>query len=337
MSKTFAKILECDNNEYILTETLSGFENSNVKSHFDKCKKDLFLQSLSNHKGKLKYKRYSCSTLRYAGGKSLAVGLIVELIPNDVKKIISPFFGGGSVEIACSSMLDIEVIGYDIFDILVNYWQVQINNKKELFDRLSKIEPSKENYEVIKSELKKHWQGQIKLDSLTLAVYYFFNHNLSYGPGFLGWMSSIYTNPKKYQSAINKIIEFNPKNLSVSCKSFDSALREHQQDFLYCDPPYYLGGDSKMFKGIYPQRNFPVHHNQFNHELLCQLLKNHKNGFILSYNDCPEIRNMYKDYKIIEVEWQYTMGQGETRIGKNRLAKGENHIKKSHEILITNL
>ena len=60
-------------------------------------------------------------------------------------------------------------------------------------------------------------------------------------------------------------------------------------------------------------------------------------GFILSYNDCPEIRAMYKKYKIIETEWQYTMGQGETRIGKNRIKNGTNHVKKSHEILITNL
>ena len=28
------------------------------------------------------------------------------------------------------------------------------------------------------------------------------------------------------------------------------------------------------------------------------------------------------------------MGQGETRIGKNRIKKGDDHIKKSHEILI---
>jgi DNA adenine methylase len=92
-----------------------------------------------------------------------------------------------------------------------------------------------------------------------------------------------------------------------------------------------------MFKGIYPQRNFPVHHNGFNHLLLADLLKNHKNGFILSYNDCPEVRELYKHYKIIEVKWQYTMGQGETRIGKNRIERGEGHIKQSHEILITNI
>ncbi len=315
----------------VVNETHKGFELIDFKD-----KKQAFLKSLSGHLGKLKYKRFASSPLRYPGGKSLAVGLIVELIPDDVKKIVSPFFGGGSVEIACSSMLDLEVIGYDIFDILVNYWNIQINKKEALFDELSKIKPTKENYEKIKIELKKHWNKELSLDELTLAVYYFFNYNLSYGPGFLGWMSSIYTEERKYQSALNKVLQFKPKNLSIFQGSFENTIINHKGDFLYCDPPYFLGGESKMFKGIYPQRNFPIHHNGFNHDLLCELLKKHKGGFILSYNDCPEVRKMYQDFKIIEVAWQYTMGQGETRIGKNRIENGGNHIKQSHEILITN-
>ena len=309
--------------------------NVNQKTAKTISKKIQFLNSLKG--SKLKYKRFACSPLRYAGGKSLAVGFIIELIPNNVKKIVSPFFGGGSLEIACASMLDIKVIGYDIFDILVNYWHVQINQKQNLFDRLLAIKPTKENYQTIKIALKKHWQQQELLDPLTLAVYYFFNHNLSYGPGFLGWMSSIYADEKKYQSALHKINIFPSKNLSVKCQSFTQTLPQHNQDFLYLDPPYFLGGESKMFKGIYPQRNFPLHHNGFNHILLADLLKKHQNGFILSYNDCPKIRELYQDYKIIEVQWQYTMGQGETRIGKNRINKGDSHIKQSHEVLITNL
>ncbi|MCR8966447.1 hypothetical protein [Mycoplasma zalophidermidis] len=81
-------------------------------------------------------------------------------------------------------------------------------------------------------------------------------------------------------------------------------------------------------------RNIPVHHNGFNHKLLADLLKNHKGGFILSYNDCKTIRELYKDCKIVEVSWQYTMGQGETRIGKNRQEINNSHIKQSSEILI---
>jgi DNA adenine methylase len=54
-------------------------------------------------------------------------------------------------------------------------------------------------------------------------------------------------------------------------------------------------------------RNFPVHHNGFDHERLTNLLKEHKGGFILSYNDCSWVREAYQDFKIVEVAWQYTM------------------------------
>lgn len=51
---------------------------------------------LITHNG---YKRYLGSPLRYAGGKSLAVGHILEYLPDNLNKVVSPFIGGGSVEV----------------------------------------------------------------------------------------------------------------------------------------------------------------------------------------------------------------------------------------------
>lgn len=304
--------------------------------------KNLFIQKL---KGKnSSYKRYTKSPLRYGGGKSLAVGLILEQIPSDTKRLISPFIGGGSVELSCVLELGIEVLAFDIFDILVNFWQVLCKNPEALYNELVKLEPTKEVYEDIKNELKLFWNErhknpnntpQINLDSLTLARDYYFNFNLSYGPGFLGWMSKIYEDKKRYTKALEKIKNFNTNNLKVEQASFEMVFEKYPNDFFYCDPPYFLEGNSKMFKGIYPMRNFPIHHNNFDHKLLSECLKNHKGKFVLSYNDCEFVREIYKDYKILEPKWQYTMGQGETRIGKNRIQRGDdNNIKQSHEVLI---
>ncbi|PKM70400.1 MAG: hypothetical protein CVU93_02275, partial [Firmicutes bacterium HGW-Firmicutes-18] len=158
-------------------------------------RKDIFLNRLKSQSKKNKYKRYLGSPLRYAGGKSLAVGYVIENIPADnIKRVISPFFGGGSVEIALSKELNLEVLGFDIFDILVNYWQIQIEKSQELYRKLLSLSPTKDEYDFVKTELKSHWKKEKKLSSLDLATYYYFNHNLSYGPGFLGWMSKIYKN-----------------------------------------------------------------------------------------------------------------------------------------------
>ena len=75
---------------------------------------------------------------------------------------------------------------------------------------------------------------------------------------------------------LEKIRTFKPGKLVVKCDDFENVLKKHKNDFLYCDPPYYIGSDSKMFKGVYPMRNIPVHHKDFPHEKLRDMLKKHK-------------------------------------------------------------
>ena len=186
-------------------------------------KKDCLLQDLKSKKG---YKRYGGSPLRYGGGKSLAVGKIIEHLPATLPKVVSPFFGGGSVEIAIAKELNVPVQGYDVFELLVNYWQNQIKTPNLLFEKLSNLKNTREEYENIKNILKGTWnkhQGLLEhnLSSIDLATYYFFNHNLSYGPGFLGWMSSIYLDSKKYSSMLFKVKNFKVKNLKVSLMPFE--------------------------------------------------------------------------------------------------------------------
>ncbi len=94
---------------------------------FDMNTKQQFLAALKPAKGKTKYKRYVGSPLRYAGGKSLAVGMIVELIPEDTRRLVSPFMGGGAVEIACANAIGMKVTGYDVFEELMTYWDVQLS------------------------------------------------------------------------------------------------------------------------------------------------------------------------------------------------------------------
>ena len=288
--------------------------------------------------------------IRYAGGKSKAVKIITPYV-KDINKIVSPFIGGGSLEVHWASMGK-EVIGYDLFDVLVNFWNVLLNNRDELVLKLKEIVPTGDEYNRIKEILMKwdntqnmlkDWKTKhyvredvITLDNITAAAYYYFNHNTSYGPGYLGWGSSVYLKEKKWNDMIDKISKFDLPTLSVNQGSFETVIPNHSEDFLYLDPPYYLEKDSdnKMFTGIYPMRNIPVHHNGFDHEKLRDLLHNHKGGFVLSYNNCETIREYYKDFELFYPEWSYSMGNGETRIGKNREEMGITNSKESHEILI---
>ena len=322
-----------------------AFYDKPIISDFQ-LKKEAFLDSIKSPTGKTKYKRYTGTPLRYAGGKTLAVGLIVELLPDNLKRIVSPFFGGGSFEIACAKELDLEVKGYDIFDMLVNYWQHQFSNPEGMQKYLKKYKPTREGFLEVKKIMKENWtkeigmlngKGSIK-NKLELASLFYFNHNTSYGPHFLGWPSSVYLQQERYNTMIEKSRKLKLKNISVELASFEEVIKNHPNDFLYCDPPYYLDGDSKTFIGLYPHRNFPIHHKGFRHDILRDLLLNHKGGFVLSYNDCSTIREWYKDFPFTTPSWQYTLSQGDTRIGENRLRDNNgSHVKKSHELLIYNL
>ena len=257
--------------------------------------------------------------------------------------------GGGSLEVRWAHEMGIQVEAFDVFDVLVNYWQHQINSPQRLYGILKGLEPTKEQYDEIKDILL-HWdkvQDMFKdwktdyydrnskpLDDELGAAYYWFNHNLSYGPMFLGWFSSIYLKKESlYDNSIERVREFSCPNLSVRQSSFDKVIPNYKKDFIYADPPYYMekSEDNKMFKAIYPNSNFALHHIHFDHELLRDQLHNHEGKFLLSYNDCEWVRENYKDFKFKTPEWAYSYGQGETRIGKN---KKNNDPKQSHEILI---
>ena len=295
--------------------------------------------------------------IRYAGGKSKAYKIITEYIPRlpYPKRIISPFIGGGSLESKWSSELDIPVYGFDIFHALVNFWNVLLDSPNEFADALQKLTPTKENYAVIKEqlvrwdytqEMLKDWSTDhykrepIQLDNITAAAYYYFNHNLSYGPMYMGWMSKIHESQTKWDKMVHYIRSYRNSNLHVEEQTFDQVIPNYPDDLIYLDPPYYLDKDSdnKMLKGMYPNCNIDVHHKGFDHEKLRDQLHNHKGSFILSYNNCETIREYYSDFDLYYPEWHYSYQAGEKRVGKYKKERGVNHSKKeSHEILIVKM
>ncbi len=323
----------------------------------NECQKEYLKQFLAKHKTKKGYKRIVSSPLRYAGGKTKAVGILLELLPVlKEKKVVSPFFGGGSFELALAKELGFEIIGYDVFGMLVNFWNQILTKPEELAKVLATMKPTEEAFTRNRNILLTYWEtikpaslqyktkNRLELtdeektclnnNPLLQAAHYYYNMQLSYGPMFLGWPSKVYLKESRYKEILEKVKTFKPGNVKVACASFEEVIAKHPNDFLFLDPPYYLGGESKMFKGMYPNCNFAIHHNGFDHKKLAELLNKHKGGFLLTYNDCPEVRAFYKDFKQVFPSWQYTYGQGEKRIGKNREEGTGDNIKESHEIVI---
>ena len=74
--------------------------------------------------------------------------------------------------------------------------------------------------------------------------------------------------------------------------------RDREDGVIYCDPPYYDA--EKLYEVDFTKRM---------HVKLWRALKQCKGYVIVSYNDCPYIRNLYKDFYIFAFERQNSMAQ----------------------------
>lgn len=237
----------------------------------------------------LRNKIFPRSPLRYPGGKSRAVKLILELFPKRMDVLVSPFIGGGSVEIAASS-LGIKVIGYDIFNPLVNFYHELLNNPLKLADEVRKYFPlSKAAFYYL--------QKYIPNSTLeSAAIFYVLNRCSFSGSTYSGGMSP--GHPRFTESSIEYLMQFKAPTMTVLFGDFHDTLLQHKNEFLYLDPPYLIQNNLYGKKGDA--------HKNFDHFGLKELLSK-RNNWVLSYNDCKEIREMYKDYKIISAQWKYGM------------------------------
>ena len=98
------------------------------------------------------------------------------------------------------------------------------------------------------------------------------------------------------------------ENFIVKRADFKDSIAAHPDAALYLDPPYCLnkedGNDGGNRETLYGTEG--DHHEGFDHVGMADILKSRHN-WVLSYNDCKYIRDLYDGYKIVEVEWAYGM------------------------------
>lgn len=235
------------------------------------------------------------SPLRYPGGKNRAAKHILPFFPQKIEQIVSPFFGGGSIEIKMAEFGK-KVYGYDLFEPLVDFWIAVKNNQNDLVDKCKQIQSQMdgENFKKLQSYLRSN-VGTDRLD--IAAVYFSLNRSSFSGTVLSGGYSP--GHPRFNLSSIERILEIDMKNISVEHKSFIDSISSNADKFLYCDPPY-------LIKNSNLYGNTGDLHRDFDHIKLKELLTSRKN-WLLSYNDCGEIREMYHGYEIVSPKWKYGM------------------------------
>lgn len=231
------------------------------------------------------------SPLRYPGGKTRAIKILADYIPIGCKEICSPFIGGGSFELYLEST-GIQVYGYDNFQPLVEFWQMLRSDKQKLNREVKSYHPiSKDEF----YDLQKYMRSE-KYTVGCGSVFYVLNRCSFSGSTLSGGISP--NTPRFTIKGIEKLLTTDIK-CDVELKSFEQSIPLHDC-LIFADPPYYISQSLYGNKGDM--------HKGFNHTLLADMLMKRGN-FILTYNDCPEIRELYKGCKFDVVSWSYGMNK----------------------------
>jgi DNA adenine methylase len=268
------------------------------------------------------------SPLRYPGGKTRACKILEPILNNNLNinsdtVLISPFFGGGSFEFYLQNKYQLRVIANDKFKPLFNFWNESQKNNEKI---CKKLENHIESTHITKEDFNNFRNNILNLkDPFEQAVYYFIINRCSFSGATLSGGFSLEASKKRFTKSsilrvknldLTKIIFKNEdfKDFLIKLK-FKVFLDKYniKKYLIFLDPPYYLKEKSTLYGN-----NGDMHEN-FQHNELAKTLKKF-NNWIMTYNDCKYIRNLYKNYTIFEVDWKY----------------GMNKNKKSSEIVIIN-
>ena len=251
------------------------------------------------------------SPLRYPGGKTRACKVIESVIKDhfdiaSYNTIISPFFGGGSFEFYIQNKYGLAIKANDKFTPLYNFWKQVKTDKRALCEGLREIKAvSKEQF----AEYRKTIMG-LDANILQQAIQYFIINRCSFSGSTLSGGFSLEASNKRFtQSSIDRIEALDFTNIEIYNEDFYDFIMNNAGDardaddasLLFLDPPYYLENKSNKLYG-----NNGDLHNGFNHLALFDLLKT-RTDWVLTYNNCEYIRDLYKDFKIIDVKWSYGM------------------------------
>lgn len=255
---------------------------------------------------------------RYPGAKNKLLPVIMEHLTPPLNK--QPYFtdlfvGGGSVLLEVARQypkLWLHANDKDYW--MYCFWKIVSEDSNRFASLLDKVkaQPTLELFYKLREE-----KTEDEIECAYRAIFFnrtTFSGILSSGPIGGKEQKSKYAVDCRYNAIKLQIKILNCRDLLlgrtvVTNDSFFDCEALIDDHCIYADPPYYLKGDM-----LYPERM-----NHKDHETLSLLLQK-RNNWVLSYDDCPEVREFYKDCKIIDLAARYCInGKKENWENKNEL------------------
>jgi DNA adenine methylase len=248
------------------------------------------------------------SFIPWIGGKKLLRKTIVSYFPDEIDRYIEVFGGAAWVLFYKDKYANLEVYN-DINSNLVNLFRCIKYHFQELQKELTWVLNSHEIFDEIRNI-----EDSKGLTDIQRAARYFTVIKISFGADrrSYGCSKRSLLNSVKYLTAIHERLD----KVVIENRSYEALIKVYDRPdaLFYLDPPYH--GTEKYYDDVFTEQN---------HIILKNSLKKIKGKFILSYNDDEYIRELYKDFEIIELNRQ-----------KNLTGRTKNSDNIYHELLIKN-
>lgn len=269
------------------------------------------------------------SPLRYPGGKSRAIKILMPFFPKDFDELAEPFFGGGSVGLYLAQNFGLkQIFANDLNTDLYCFWQTLKTQNKALIDEIKRTRQTHTNGRELYEKLLAR-RGE-NLSDFQRAVDFFVLNRITFsGVVDCGGYSQKAYESRFTPSSIERLKNMDSilRNFTFSNQSYESLLQNNgKKVFIFLDPPYFSASKSKLYgkKGDL--------HTNFDHERLCEHLKNTKHHFLLTYDDSEFIRELYKDfYKL-----KYTLQYGMNNFKQTKANKGQELLISNYEFIKEN-
>ena len=218
------------------------------------------------------------SFMAWVGGKKALRDEILARFPRNYKRYIEVFGGAGWVLFHKPPGNDFEVFN-DFNGNLVNLYRCVREQPEALRNELRYMLNSRLDFEYMKGLL----HSRAVLPDVRRAAYYYALIRYSYAAGtstFGSQPHAMWNNFPLIESAAGRL-----QKVVIENKDCVKLIRQYDrpESFFYCDPPYYNAD----------QYYEAVSSDGFDHAGLADALLGIKGKFLLSYNDCPEIRALY--------------------------------------------
>jgi DNA adenine methylase len=259
------------------------------------------------------------SIISWVGGKKALRDLIYQKMPKEFGRYIEVFGGGGWVLFGRTPDTAMEVYN-DFNSDLANLFRcvrdqpmvflkelgfLPLNGRDEFFVLRKFLEHEeftdafmRQELELAQRELTPVQFDEIKaillekaqLYDIRRAAAFFKVIRYSYGSGCTSYGCQPFDIRKTFDLLWQGSRRL--KDTVIENKDFEELIKQYDREsaFIYCDPPYYL-----------TEGHYAVEFRREDHFRLRDTLKNCQGKFLVSYNDCEFIRELYQDFRIESV------------------------------------